>query len=124
MRSDVHHGLSGSNFLEWMWRRTAAATDAAMASWLSLIVIPRELLLRARDLGVPIRAGARKARIHTQTEPPMPKWPGHDSQMEKRTMAYTIVDTCTKDELCVEDLSADCIHPKKDEEGFEAATQL
>ena len=39
-------------------------------------------------------------------------------------MAYIITDTCTKDELCVEACPTDCIHPKKDEEGFEAATQL
>ena len=39
-------------------------------------------------------------------------------------MAYTITDTCTKDELCVEACPTDCIHPKKDEEAFEAATQL
>ena len=39
-------------------------------------------------------------------------------------MAYVITDTCTKDELCVEACPTDCIHPKKDEEGFEAATQL
>ena len=36
-------------------------------------------------------------------------------------MAYVITDTCTKDELCVEACPTDCIHPKKDEEGFEAA---
>ena len=39
-------------------------------------------------------------------------------------MAYVIVDTCTKDELCVEACPVDCIHPKKDEAGFEEATQL
>ncbi len=39
-------------------------------------------------------------------------------------MAYTIVDTCTKDELCVEACPVDCIHPKKDDEKFETATQL
>ncbi len=39
-------------------------------------------------------------------------------------MAYTITDTCTKDELCVEACPTDCIHPKKDDEKFEAATQL
>jgi hypothetical protein len=30
-------------------------------------------------------------------------------------MAYTITDTCTKDELCVEACPTDCIQPKKDE---------
>ena len=39
-------------------------------------------------------------------------------------MAYVITDTCTKDELCVDACPTDCIHPKKDEEPFEAATQL
>ena len=39
-------------------------------------------------------------------------------------MAYVITDTCTKDELCVEACPTDCIHPKKDEDGFEAETQL
>ncbi|MGE5488665.1 MAG: ferredoxin family protein [bacterium] len=39
-------------------------------------------------------------------------------------MAYVIVDTCTKDELCVEACPVDCIHPKKDEPGFEEVSQL
>jgi len=39
-------------------------------------------------------------------------------------MAYVITETCTKDELCVEACPVDCIHPKKDEDGFEAAKQL
>jgi len=39
-------------------------------------------------------------------------------------MAYVIVDTCTKDELCVEACPVDCIHPKKDEPGFEEAPHL
>ena len=39
-------------------------------------------------------------------------------------MAYVITDSCLKDELCVEACPVDCIHPKKDEAGFEAATQL
>jgi len=39
-------------------------------------------------------------------------------------MAYVITDTCTKDELCVGVCPADCIHPKKDEPGFEEAIQL
>jgi NAD-dependent dihydropyrimidine dehydrogenase PreA subunit len=39
-------------------------------------------------------------------------------------MSYTITDTCTKDELCVEACPTDCIHPKKDEDKFEAETQL
>ena len=39
-------------------------------------------------------------------------------------MAYVITDTCTKDELCVEACPVDCIHPKKDEPGFDEAAQL
>ena len=48
----------------------------------------------------------------------------HTIERENAIMAYVITDTCTKDELCVEACPTDCIHPKKDEEGFEAATQL
>jgi NAD-dependent dihydropyrimidine dehydrogenase PreA subunit len=43
---------------------------------------------------------------------------------KREIMAYVIVDTCTKDELCVEACPVDCIHPKKDEPGFEEAPQL
>jgi ferredoxin len=39
-------------------------------------------------------------------------------------MAYVIVDTCTKDELCIEACPVDCIHPKKDEGDFEAVKQM
>jgi NAD-dependent dihydropyrimidine dehydrogenase PreA subunit len=39
-------------------------------------------------------------------------------------MAYVITDTCIKDLLCVDVCPTDCIHPKKDEAAFEAATQL
>jgi NAD-dependent dihydropyrimidine dehydrogenase PreA subunit len=39
-------------------------------------------------------------------------------------MAYVIVDTCTKDELCVEACPVDCIHPKSSEAGFEEAPQM
>jgi len=39
-------------------------------------------------------------------------------------MAYVITDTCTKDELCVEACPVDCIHPKKDEAGFEELKHL
>jgi len=39
-------------------------------------------------------------------------------------MAYAITDTCIKDVLCVDVCPTDCIHPKKDEPNFEAATQL
>jgi ferredoxin len=39
-------------------------------------------------------------------------------------MAYVIVDTCTKDGLCVDACPVDCIHPKTDETGFETASQL
>jgi ferredoxin len=39
-------------------------------------------------------------------------------------MAYVITDTCTKDELCVEACPVDCIHPRKDESGFDDVSQL
>jgi NAD-dependent dihydropyrimidine dehydrogenase PreA subunit len=41
-------------------------------------------------------------------------------------MAYIIAEPCigTKDTACVDSCPVDCIHPKQDEEGFEAATQL
>ncbi|MFN0172533.1 MAG: ferredoxin family protein [Bryobacteraceae bacterium] len=39
-------------------------------------------------------------------------------------MAYVITDSCTKDNLCVDACPVDCIHPKKDEEGYEEAPQL
>ena len=39
-------------------------------------------------------------------------------------MAYVITGTCTKDELCVEACPVDCIHPKKEEDDFEAAPHL
>ncbi|MGA8621575.1 MAG: 4Fe-4S binding protein [Candidatus Sulfotelmatobacter sp.] len=39
-------------------------------------------------------------------------------------MAYVITDSCIKDSLCVDVYPTDCIHPKEDEPGFEAATQL
>lgn len=39
-------------------------------------------------------------------------------------MAYVIVDTCSKDALCVEVCPTDAIHPKKDEPEFETVGQL
>lgn len=39
-------------------------------------------------------------------------------------MAYVITDACTKDNLCVEACPVDCIHPKKDEPGFDEAPTL
>jgi len=39
-------------------------------------------------------------------------------------MAYVITDTCIKDELCADVCPTDCIHPKKDEPGFDEATQM
>ncbi|HEY8536124.1 MAG TPA: ferredoxin family protein [Vicinamibacterales bacterium] len=41
-------------------------------------------------------------------------------------MAYVIAEPCigTKDAACVDVCPVDCIHPRKDEEGFEAAEQL
>lgn len=39
-------------------------------------------------------------------------------------MAYVITDKCIKDLLCADVCPTDCIHPKKNEAGFETATQL
>ncbi len=41
-------------------------------------------------------------------------------------MAYVIAEPCigTKDSACVDVCPVDCIHPRKDEADFEAATQL
>ena len=41
-------------------------------------------------------------------------------------MAYIIAEPCigTKDTACVEVCPVDCIHPTKEEAGFEAAVQL
>jgi NAD-dependent dihydropyrimidine dehydrogenase PreA subunit len=41
-------------------------------------------------------------------------------------MTYIIAEPCigTKDTACVEVCPVDCIHPRKDEEGFEAVTML
>ena len=39
-------------------------------------------------------------------------------------MPHVIVDTCTKDALCVDACPTECIHPKKDDSGFEEVTQL
>lgn len=41
-------------------------------------------------------------------------------------MAYVITEPCigTKDTACVDVCPVDCIHPRKDEAGFEAAKQL
>ena len=39
-------------------------------------------------------------------------------------MAYVITDNCIKDALCVDACPVDCIHPRKDEGDFDAATQM
>jgi len=41
-------------------------------------------------------------------------------------MAYVIAEPCigTKDTACVDVCPVDCIHPRKDEDGYEAANQL
>ena len=39
-------------------------------------------------------------------------------------MAYVITDNCIKDSLCVDACPSDAIHPRSDEAGFEAATQM
>ena len=62
--------------------------------------------------------------VLTRTDRPGPKRGATKTKRESAIMAYVITDTCTKDELCVEACPTDCIHPKKDEDGFEAETQL
>jgi len=39
-------------------------------------------------------------------------------------MAYVIVDTCTKDNHCIEACPVNCIHPTPDEPGYDEAPQL
>jgi len=39
-------------------------------------------------------------------------------------MAYVIVDTCTKDQLCIDACPVDCIHPKEGAPDFETVPQL
>ena len=39
-------------------------------------------------------------------------------------MAYVITELCTKDALCVDVCPVDCIHPRKDEAGFDDSKQL
>jgi ferredoxin len=39
-------------------------------------------------------------------------------------MAYVIVDSCTKDENCIEACPIGCIHPRKDEAEFANVRQL
>ncbi|MCW5981678.1 MAG: ferredoxin family protein [Bryobacteraceae bacterium] len=39
-------------------------------------------------------------------------------------MAYVIVDTCTKDNECIDACPVDCIHPKPEEANYEEAPQL
>jgi len=39
-------------------------------------------------------------------------------------MAYVIVESCTKDEKCIEVCPVDCIHPRKDEPQFAEVSQL
>jgi NAD-dependent dihydropyrimidine dehydrogenase PreA subunit len=41
-----------------------------------------------------------------------------------KTMAYVIVDTCTKDNHCIEACPVNCIHPTPDESGYEEVPQL
>src|SRR3970040_850778 len=46
--------------------------------------------------------------------------------LEGDPMSYIICEPCvnTKDTACVDACPVDCIHPKKDEPGFESATML
>ena len=46
--------------------------------------------------------------------------------LKESKMAYVIAEPCigTKDTACVDVCPVDCIHPRKDEPGYEAETQL
>ena len=46
--------------------------------------------------------------------------------LENSEMAYIVAEPCigTKDTACVDACPVDCIHPKKDEDGFAASDQL
>ena len=39
-------------------------------------------------------------------------------------MAYVIIETCNKDNECIDSCPVDCIHPTEDEEGYAEAEQL
>jgi NAD-dependent dihydropyrimidine dehydrogenase PreA subunit len=39
-------------------------------------------------------------------------------------MAYAIIDTCTKDNHCIEACPVNCIHPTPDEPDYETAPHL
>lgn len=39
-------------------------------------------------------------------------------------MAYVIVETCTKDNECIEACPVNCIHPTPEEDGYADAPQL
>lgn len=44
--------------------------------------------------------------------------------LENALMPHVIVDTCAKDQLCVDSCPSDAIHPKSDEPQWEAETQM
>jgi ferredoxin len=48
----------------------------------------------------------------------------HNFLWEVKKMAHVIVDTCTKDGLCVDACPTEVIHPKKEEAEFEEVSQL
>jgi NAD-dependent dihydropyrimidine dehydrogenase PreA subunit len=55
-----------------------------------------------------------------------PESSGYPHARGEIEMAYVIAEPCigTKDTACVDVCPVDCIHPRKDEAGFEAETQL
>lgn len=65
------------------------------------------------DVGAPRTSARRTGEVTTSLEKESP-------------VAYVISEPCigTKDTSCVDVCPVDCIHPRKDEAGFEAATQL
>jgi ferredoxin len=76
-----------------------------------------------------VRAGAQRSVTditapHSPHPYTQPLAVAHFTQESQFPMAYVITDTCIKDALCVDVCPTDCVHPKKDEPEFEAATQM
>src|SRR3954467_13263308 len=59
-----------------------------------------------------------------RTSAPAPGATG--GRLRRRRMAYVITEPCigTKDSACVDVCPVDCIHPRKDEAGFESTKML
>jgi ferredoxin len=69
---------------------------------------------------------ARSARVNRVDFDELRNVERADLEEDSRMGMYIIAEPCigTKDTACVEVCPVDCIHPKKDEDGFADATQL